>query len=201
MNVLMFVNESMIDPNKSYVTKWNTELAKGFEELGHNVLWINFSEDEILKKINEIFNQKIDFAFGFNVTYVNALQLQVTNGNERKNILNMLDIPFVSWFWDGICVPMNPAARFPGIKHLLVACINEDEVEELRIVSPHVKQAFFLPLSGCLASSNVEGTGNSKGGGINLLKIDVIKFLLLELIIKIFLYEIGQDFQKLFQIY
>ena len=159
MNIAFFVNEPMNNPIENSALKFNKELIKGFEELGHKIFLVNFSEKDVLNQINETFRQRIDFGFGFNIIYAYCLNIK----NEAdENIFNKLNIPFVNWFWDGICVPTNPAARYPGINHLLVACMNEDEVYDFKILSPHVKQAFFLPLSGCFA--------DNKGGGYKLIK-------------------------------
>ena len=104
-------------------------MAKAFEELGNKVFWVNFSEEGVTNSIVEAFKEKPDFAFAFNWVYANVLNLKLNDG---ENLINKLNIPFVSWFWDGICVPTNPAVRFAGLNHLIVACISEDEVEEIK---------------------------------------------------------------------
>ncbi len=155
-NIVIFCNESMKNPDAGYTPKWNTELAKAFEELGNKVFWVNFSEEGVTNSIVEAFKEKPDFAFAFNWVYANVLNLKLNDG---ENLINKLNIPFVSWFWDGICVPTNPAVRFAGLNHLIVACVSEDETEEVTMLAPHVRQTFFNPLGGTVI-------GISKGGGI-----------------------------------
>ena len=106
-NILMFVNEDLKDIEQGF---GNYDLSKGFEELGHNVTMISFLDENFFESLKKVLNEKIDFAFAFNWVYANVLKLNFTDG---ENFLNKLNIPFVSWLWDGVCVPTNPALRMP----------------------------------------------------------------------------------------
>ena len=157
-NIVIFCNESnesIKNPGAGYTSKWNIDLAKAFEELGHRVTIISFLDENLLGSLKRVFNEKVDFAIAFNWVYANVLKLILTDG---ENILNKLNIPFVSWLWDGVCTPTNSALRVPGINHLIVACISEDEVDEIKMLSPHVQQVFFCPLGG--SSTDCEGGGD-----------------------------------------
>ena len=126
MNILLFCIEidNRVERRMSFYKVWPDNLTKAFEELGHTVYSVNFSRPDCIDKMNKALESKIDFAIGFNETYLRVVQFKDNNG---ANILNKLNIPFVSWLWDALFYPQNPAVRIGGINHLLLACISEDD--------------------------------------------------------------------------
>ena len=152
MTVLMFTNSVSDDENRGFGFN---ELKQAFEQLNCRVIVIGFSDKDLIAQINQTFlSQRIDFALAFNWIYSNVCKLISNTGN---NVLNDLNIPFVTYLWDAICMPTNPAIRTGGINHLLAACVSEEEPAQIKILAPHVKQAFFCPLGGSEPAN--------KGGG------------------------------------
>lgn len=125
----------------SFTQYWSKDILTSLTTLGEEGVYLDLADKNFEYHLQEILHEGISFVISL---YGVGLNIKVS---DDEFLFNRLNIPVVCWMLDVLLSPNNFGLHLP-LRHLLVACLNQEEIGWVRLINPSVRSAFFLPLGG-----------------------------------------------------